>query len=426
MAGRLFIFFLCLFILSVPVGVALGLSSIWSLQIKGTSLSIVGQQVFEGIDKTVLLAIPFFILAGSVMQGGGIAKRLMNLANALIGWFRGGLGSSTVLSTMLFSSLSGSAAATTAAIGSATIPEMERRGYPRNFAAALVASAGELGSIIPPSTVMILYGFIANVSIGSLFIAGVIPGILVGLSLMVTTIIVARVQGFDKVSKVDTKVWAKNVWIAFKDAFWALMMPVVILGGIYFGYFTPTEAAVVALVIGLIVSLFIYRELQIKDLLGIFSKAAVTSAIVLLIVGFSAIFGYILTINKVPHLVGNMITQITESPMVFLILANIVLLIAGMFMEAAAAILILSPILTPIAAQFGIDPIHFGIILVVNLGIGTITPPVAVNLFLACQIANLRINQIIRPAFLFVGVLIVDLLIITYLPAISLWLPSLQ
>lgn len=425
MAGKLLIFFISLFILSVPVGAALGLSSIWALQLDGTSLSIVGQKVFEGIDKTVLLAIPFFILAGSVMQSGGIAKRLMKLANALVGWFRGGLGSATVLSTMFFSALSGSSAATTAAIGSVTIPEMVKKGYHKNYATALVAASGELGGIIPPATVMILYGFVANVSIGSLFIAGILPGILIGISLMITIIIVARIKGFDDKITVEKGAWLKELWVSFKDAFWALMMPVVILGGIYLGYFTPTEAAVVAVFYGIIISLFVYREIRLRDLLGIFSKAAVTSSIILLIVGFSAIFGYILTINQIPHAVGNLITQVTENPMVFLLLANIVLLIAGMFMEAAASILILSPILTPVAAQFGIDPIHFGVIMVVNLAIGTVTPPVAVNLFLACQIANLRVEKVIRPALLFVAVLIIDLLLVTYLPQISLWLPSL-
>ncbi|QQK78860.1 TRAP transporter large permease [Salicibibacter cibi] len=420
MTTRLFIIFIFLFILSVPIAATLGLSSIWSLQLEGSSLSTVGQQVFRGMDQTVLMAIPFFILAGSVMQSGGIARRLMAFANALIGWFRGGLGAATVLSTMLFSTMSGSSSATTAAIGSITIPSMEKKGYPRSYATALAASAGELGGVIPPATAMIIYGLVANISISSLFIAGIIPGILIGISLILTISIIARIKGFDAVSNTDFITWFKQVLVTFKDAIWALLMPLIILGGIYLGYFTPTEAAVVAVVYGLIVSFLIYRELKIKDLIGIFSRAAISSSIILILIGFSAIFGHILTINQVPHAVGGLLTQITENPIIFLILVNIVLLITGMFLETAAAIIIMVPILAPVAFEFGIDPIHFGIIVIVNLALGMVTPPVAINLFVACQIANIRIDQIIRPVLIFLGILIIDLLLITYLP---LWIP---
>ncbi len=411
--------------MSVPIAASLGLSSIWALQLDGQSISVVGQKVFAGIDKFVLMAIPFFILAGNVMQNGGIARRLMNLASTLVGWFRGGFGAATVLSTMFFSSMSGSSSATTAAIGTITIPQMEKKGIPKNYATALVASSGELGAIIPPSTTMIIYGFVANVSIGGLFLAGILPGLLIGFSLIITFIILAKIMGFDPPTRLDKKIWIKELWTALKDAFWALMMPVIILGGIYFGYFTPTEAAVVAVVYGFIIGFFVYKEIKIKDLMNIFTKSAITSAIVLLIVGFSAIFSYILTVNKIPHVVGEMIVQMTNNPYIFLLLVNIVVFIAGMFMETAAAILIIAPILTPVATQFGIDPIHFGIIIIVNLAIGMVTPPVSLNLFLACKIANLRIEQLAKPMFLFLSVLVVNLLVITYIPAISLWILSL-
>lgn len=425
MIGYLFIILLVLFVLSVPIAASLGLSSILTLQISGQPLIIFAQKVFESLDKFSLMAVPFFILAGSLMQSGGIARRLMNLANALVGWIRGGLGIATILATMFFSTLSGSSSATTAAIGSITIPSMTKKGYPKPYATALVASSGELGVIIPPSLSLIMYGLVANVSIGSLFLAGIIPGILIGLSLMLTIFFVAKIKGFDKGERVDKSVWSKQLWVAFKDSIWALLMPIIILGGIYSGLFTPTEAAVVAVVYGGIIGLFIYRELTLKELLNVLSSSAVTSGILLLIVGVASIFGYILTINQVPHLVANALMEFTESPFIFLILVNIIVLITGMFMETLASIIIMAPILTPVALQFGIDPIHFGMIMVVNLAIGMVTPPVAVNLFVACQVANLRMDQIIRPVLVFLGVLVVDLLLITYLPALSMWIPSL-
>ena len=425
MTAYLFGLLIVLFVLSVPIAASLGFSSILTLQIDGQPLIVVAQKVFEGLDKFSLMAVPFFILAGSLMQSGGIARRLMNFANVLVGWIRGGLGAATVLATMFFSTLSGSSSATTAAIGSITIPNMVKKGYPKPIATALVASSGELGVIIPPSLSLIMYGLVANVSIGSLFLAGIIPGILIGFSLMLTIYVVAKIKGFDEGERPNAKAWLKQLWATFKDAIWALLMPIIILGGIYTGLFTPTEAAVVAVVYGFIIGYFVYRELTLKEVLNVLSKSAVTSGILLLIVGFASIFGYILTINQVPHMIANALMEVTDNPIIFLMLVNVMVLITGMFMETLASIIILAPILAPVAAQFGIDPIHFGLIMVVNLAIGMVTPPVAVNLFVACQVANLRIDQIIRPVLIFLAVLIVDLLLITYLPGLSLWLPSL-
>ncbi|MCM3759167.1 TRAP transporter large permease [Alkalihalobacillus oceani] len=425
MTLKLFLLLGVLFIVGVPIAISLGLSSIFLLQLEGKGIGVVAQKVFEGLDKFSLMAVPFFILAGALMQKGGIARRLLALANVLVGWFRGGLGAASVLTTMFFSTMSGSSSATTAAIGSVMIPSMEKKGYPRNFATALTAASGELGVIIPPSISMIVYGLVANVSIGGLFLAGIIPGILIGLSLMITVSIVAKIKGFDEVTKIDKGSWFKELWRAFKDAFWALLMPIIILGGIYFGLFTPTEAAVVAVVYGFIVGFFIYREIKLKDIADIFGKAAITTGIILLLVGFASIFGYILTINQVPHMVAESIAQISDSPVVFLLLVNILLFITGMFMETLASIIILGPILAPIAIQFGVDPIHFGIIMVVNLAIGMVTPPVGVNLFVACQIARLRIDQLFRPLAIFLAVLITNVLLITYLPILTLWLPNL-
>lgn len=421
----LFVVMTILFVISAPIAVALGLSSLVILLVEDVPLAIITQRTFSGLNSFSLMAVPFFILAGNVMQGGGIAKRLMDFANALVGWFKGGVGAATVVGTMFFSTLSGSSAATTAAIGSITIPNMAKRGYPKPFATALIAASGELGVIIPPSLALIMFGIAANVSIGDLFLAGVVPGILIGSSLILTVFIVSRIKGYGTEERIGLVEWAKQFWTVFKSAIWTILMPVIILGGIYTGLFTPTEAAVVAVVYGIFVGFFVYKELTIKKLMTIFTKSAITSGIILIIVGFSTIFGYILTINRVPQTMADFLGNITESPIVFLLLVNILLLFVGMFMEALAAIIILAPILVPVAVQFGIDPVHFGIIMAVNFAIGMITPPLAVNLYVACQVANLRLGDIIRYVMLFLAILVINLIIISYVPSLSMWLPSL-
>jgi len=408
---------LCIFfVVSVPIAVSLGLSSLLLLEINGMPLSAMAQKVFEGLNSFPLMALPFFILAGNIMMNGGISNRLINFANALVGGIRGGLGVVSILTSMLFATMSGSSSATTAAVGSTLIPAMEKKGYPKNFAAATCASSGELGSIIPPSIPMIIYGLVTNISIGSLFLAGIIPGIFIGLSLILTVVIICKIRDYAPGTSIDRGIWLRNVLTAFKESLLALLMPVIILGGIYAGIFTPTEAAAVAVIYGVIVSLFIYREMKFRDLLPILSKSAFMSSIILLIVAFASIFSHILTIEQLPQHLGRAVTQFTESPMVFLLLANLLMFFAGMFIETTGAILILAPILAPMAVQFGIDPIHFGLIMIVNISIGMVTPPVAVNLYIACEIAQIRIEQIIRPVLVFLTVLLIDLLIITYIP----------
>lgn len=424
MIALLFVCVVVLLFLSVPVAVCLGLASLIVLIASDYPLITLSQSVFAGLDSFPLMAVPFFILAGHLMQTGGISARLINLANALVGWFRGGLGSVAVLSSMFFATMSGSSSATTAAIGSTLIPAMEKKGYPKNFAAATCAASGELGVVIPPSIQMVIYGLVANVSVGSLFLAGVIPGIMIGLTLILGVIIVARIKKYEKVESVDKKLWFKQLWKATYDSFLAVFMPLIILGGIYKGWFTPTEASVVAVVYGFIIGTFVYREIKWKDLLPIFSKAILTTSILMFIVANAAIFGYILTIEQVPQKLGLAISEFSSNPIVFLLLVNVFLFVWGMLMESLVTIIILAPILAPVAVQFGIDPIHFGIIMVVNVAIGMITPPVAVNLVVACQIANLKMGQIIRPVMFFLAILIVDVLIISYVPIISTWLPS--
>lgn len=413
---------LALLAITVPVGIAIGTLSFIGLWARGIPLVSAAQTVFESLDSFSLMAVPFYILAGSIMQAGGISQRLVNLANAVIGWLRGGLGGAAVLTSMLFATISGSSSATTAAVGSTTIPAMVAKGYPRNYAAALVASSGELGVIIPPSLPIIIYGLVMNQSIATLFIAGILPGIIIGGSLILTSILAAYVRGFDNVTPVRLGEWIRNVGKAAWEALFALMMPIIILGGIYTGAFTPTEAAVVAVVYGLIVSLFVYRELRWRYLGEVFVKSALVSAGILLIVAFASALGFFLTISQIPQQIGLWLGGLTESPIAFLLIVNVLLFITGMFMETLAAIIILAPILGPIASQYGIDPIHFGMVMVVNLAVGMVTPPVGVNLFIACEVAGIRLDQIIRPLLLFLAILALDILIISYVPAISLFL----
>lgn len=411
--------FLLIMLIGAPIMTALGLSAAAALQAGDRSLLIVVQMAFQSLDSFNLMAVPFFILAGHLMQSGGIARRLVRLANAIVGWIRGGLGAVAVLTSMLFATVSGSSSATTAAVGSVLIPEMEKKGYPRSFAASIAAASGELGAIIPPSIPMIVYALTANVSVGALFIAGILPGLVITLSLILTVCVIAGIQGFDEVTRVGAKEWLKEMFAAFRDAILALLMPVIILGGIYGGLFTATEASCIAVLYGWFLGMFIYKEITLKNLLGIFARAAVMSSIILLIVAFAAVFAYLLTINQVPQQVAAMLGSITSSPFVFLLLVNAMLFVVGMFIEALAAILIIVPILAPISVSFGIDPIHFGIVVIINLAIGMVTPPVGVNLFVVCEVANLKMHQLARYLIIFLAVLVVDVIIISYVPAIS-------
>ncbi|HWL69420.1 MAG TPA: TRAP transporter large permease [Geminicoccus sp.] len=412
---------LALFLLSVPIAVSLGIVAFATLHSGGIPLVAAVQTVFESMDSFSLMAVPFYIIAGSIMQAGGISARLLALANAIVGWVRGGLGASATLTSMFFATISGSSSATTAAIGTITIPAMVKKGYPRPFATAVVAASGELGVVIPPSLPMIIYGLVIGVSVSDLFIAGILPGILIGCSLILGTVIAAHWWQFDEVEQITPRQWLGNLLGAFKASGWALMMPVIILGGIYTGMFTPTEAAVVAIVYGLFVSVFIYRQLTLRMAVDVFIRSAVMSGGLLLIVGFASAFGFVLTLNEIPHQVGAWITSVVGSAVGFLLLVNVLLLVVGLFMETLAAIIILAPILAPIALQYGVDPLHFAFIMIVNLAVGMVTPPVGVNLFIACEIAGLRIDQIVKWLIYFLAILILDVLFISFIPGISMF-----
>jgi C4-dicarboxylate transporter DctM subunit len=422
MVQLLFISVLGLFALGVPIAISLGLASsfvIWYGDL--TSLKLVVQQIFNSMNSFPLMAIPFFILAGNIMHTGGISQRLVNLAKSLVGNITGGLAMVAVITSMFFAAISGSGAATTAAIGSILIPAMVASGYDDRFAAANQACAGALGVIIPPSIPLILYGIAAQQSVGDLFIAGILPGIFITMTLLITVYIFSKKNGYKDINKNDD---IMPLGLAFRQAIFSLLMPIIILGGIYGGVFTPTEAAVIAVVYALFVGFVIYREIKISDLPNIFRDSAVTTAIVLIIIGAAGLFSFILNRLNIPSMIQEMFLNLSTSPVLFLILVNILLLIAGMFIEAAAAILILVPILLPISHSLGIDPIHFGIIMVVNLAIGLITPPVGINLFVASQISKLKLEQISRAMIPFIIILFVDVIILSFIPEISIWLPS--
>ncbi|CAK7006218.1 TRAP transporter large permease [Kerstersia gyiorum] len=409
---------LMLFAISIPVALSLGIAPLPALMDKGIPLVAVPQTMFEAMDSFALMAVPFFVLAGRLMQTGGIARRLIDLGLALIGWVKGGLGGAAVLTTMFFSTICGSSSATTAAIGSVMIPEMERKGYPRPFAASVIASSGELGVILPPSVPMIIYAMLTGTSVASLFVGGILPGLLIASSLIITILILSRIHGYGEAASVTPGEWLRGVWRALCQASLSLLMPVIILGGIYGGFFTATEAAVVAVAYAFLLGVFVYREISLKELPAILWSSAVTSAIVLLIVGFASVFAYVLSLYQAPQQVARMLLGVSDNPLVFLLLVNIALLVIGLFMETFAAILILAPVLAPVAISLGIDPVHFGVIVIVNLAIGMVTPPVGVNLFLVCGIANVTMERLMRPLSIFLAVLLCDLMIITYVPVL--------
>lgn len=411
---------LVLFVISVPIAMALGMAAIPTLMDRNIPFIAIPQVIFEALDSFALMALPLYILAGRLMQHGGIASRLVNFAKAIVSWARGGLAAAVVMTSMLFATISGSSAATAAAIGSMLIPEMEKQKYPRPFSAAVTASSGELGVIIPPSVAMVIYGVITGVSITDLFIAGILPGLMIAASLMTTAILIAWIMGYGERQPFQLGPWVQDVGRAFWRALLSLVMPVIILGGIFGGIFTATEAAVVAVFYALFLSLIVYREISLKDLPRIFASAAITSSVVMIIVAFAAMFAFALHLLRAPQQLGMLLTTVTEDPIMFLLLVNLFLLIVGMFMETFAAIVILGSILSPIAVSYGIDPVHFGLIMIVNLAVGMVTPPVGVNLFIACGIARISMEQLMRPLAIFLGVLIINLMIITYVPGISL------
>ena len=404
---------------SIGVGLALS-SAIVLYAIIDMPLIVVVQRMFTSVDSFSFMAVPFFMLAGAFMSAGGVTKRIVDFSMALVGALAGGLALVVAVAGMFFAALSGSSAATTAAIGSAMIDEMEKRGYPRSFAAAVVASGGTVGIVIPPSITMVVYGSIANTSIADLFLGGFAPGILVGLSMCLVSWIIAKKQGY----KGEGQFSIMRALRSFRECFWALMMPVIILGGIYGGIFTPTEAAAVAAVYGALVGFFVYKELTFKDIPKTLLSAAYNTTMIMFVVGAANVFGWILTNAQVPHALAQNFTHLTNSPIVFLMLVNVLLLFIGTLINASAAVVILTPILLPVALSMGIDPMFFGVLMVVNLAIGCITPPVGLDLFIVSSITGISIDKVTAKVMPYLLILLVDLVILTYIPSIITFLPN--
>lgn len=416
--------FALLLILRVPIGISLGMSSLITIFASGVvQPTYLAQGLVTGADSFSLMAVPFFVLAGELMATGGISRRLLNIADAFLGRKYGGLALVTVVACMFFAAISGSGPATVAAIGGLTIPSMLKQGYDRPFAGAISAAAGSIGVIIPPSIPMVMYCVATGVSVGAMFMGGVIPGILIGVSLCVYSSLYSKKHKYINAEAAPFS-WG-NVGRSLVDGIWALLVPVIILGGIYGGIFTPTEAAAVAVAYGLIVGLFVYRDLKAKDLYRIFGSAALTTATIMVILGTATTFGRILTLERIPTMIADFFESVAKGPVMLMILINILLLIVGCFMETNAAIIILAPIFLPIVESMGINPVHFGIVMVVNLAIGFVTPPLGVNLFVACNVANAKLEEICKGILPILGVMIVDLLLITYIEPLSTFLPAL-
>src|SRR5699024_8204866 len=419
MAIILFTVFLALILINVPIAIALVLSSILIMALAGNiPLVTLPQKMFAALDSFPLMAAPFFILAGKLMEIGGISERLVNFANSMVGQLKGGLAHVSLVACMFFAAISGSGSATTAAIGGIMIPAMIKAGYDRNFATAVQVAGGTTGIIIPPSVPLVLYGVSAGVSISGLFIAGILPGLLIGLSLMFVAYIVSKTKGY------GTNVEKVQFWKSFKEAILALLMPGIILGGIYGGIFTPTEASVVAVVYGFVIGVFVYKQINWQTLRTIIVESVVTTSVIFFIISAASIFGMILTREQVPQSIATALTEANISTIMTILLINLFLLIVGSYMEAIAAIVILTPILLPVVTSIGIDPTHFGIIMVANLAIGLITPPVGVSLFVGARVGNTTFEPLVRAIIPFIIMMIVSVLIITFDPQLSLFFLS--
>ncbi len=418
----LFVLLALLFLLNTPIALAIGLGSLAALWIQGDfPLMMVIQRLYAGVDSFPLMAVPLFMFAGVLMEAGGISRRVVALAEALVGWLPGGLAAVSIVSAMFFAGISGSAAADTAAVGTILIPSMIRRGYDKGFAGAVQASGGSIGVIIPPSIPMIIFGFLTGASIGRLFAAGLLPGILMGLSLVAVSTLLSVRRQYGTLEPFSLRILARRLW----DAKWALGAPVLILGGILGGIFTATESAAVATLYALFVGLFIHRQLSWRELPSLFIRASITSSLILFIIAAASIFSWFMAIQDLPAQLAETLLNLTRNPTLLLLLVNAVLLVAGTFVETTAALILLVPVLLPLLPSLGIDLIQLGTIVVVNLAIGMLTPPLGICLIVSCTIAECRLESVVQKIIPFLVVLLVDLLIITFWPPITLWIPRL-
>ncbi|HIP61416.1 MAG TPA: TRAP transporter large permease subunit [Sulfurovum sp.] len=419
----LFGLFFFLLVIGSPIAIALGASTFITL-ISFTHISPIeiSSMMFEKIEHYSLMAIPMFILAGSLLSKGSSASRIIAFAQSIVGHLPGGLPMSAIFASIIFAAVSGSSPATVVAIGSIMFGAIEAAGYPKKYAIGTIATAGSLGILIPPSIVMIVYGVTAEVSIGKLFMAGIVPGIMIGIFMMIVTYVGAVRLGFKRTEPESTKVRFKKMG----NAMWALMTIFIVIGGIYGGIFTPTEAAAVAAMWAFFVSMFIYRDIKWKDLYKIFLESAKMSAMIMFIIANAMLFAHFLTLENVPQMITTALLDANVGPLVFLLLVNILLFFAGDFMEPSAIIMIMVPLLFPVATSLGIDPIHFGIVIVINMELGMITPPVGLNLFVTSGITGVSLKDVIVYSLPWAGAILFGLLLVTYIPEIALWLPNLM
>ena len=413
---------LFLFAINTPIAIAIGVASILAILIQGDfPLMMVVQRMFGGTDSFHLMAVPLFMFVGVIMEAGGISRRIIDLANALVGWLPGGLAAVAIVSAMFFAGISGSAAADTVAVGAILIPAMKKSGYDSDFAAAVQASGGSIGVIIPPSIPMIIFGFLTGASIGQLFAAGILPGLLIGTTLVIVATFISRRKGY----AATTSFSVIEVWKNLKRAVLALGAPVIILGGILFGIFTATESAAVAVVYALVVGMFVYRKIKVKDLVHLFRDGAITSAIVMFIIATASIFSWFAAIENLPARLAGTLLGMTDNPIVLLLIINFVLLIAGTFVETTAALILLVPMITAMVPSLGIDMVQLGVIVVANLAIGMLTPPMGICLIVSCSISGDSIVAISKRILPFLAVLIIDLLIITFYSPLTMWMAKL-
>ncbi len=408
-----------LFALNAPIAVAIGAASVVAIAAQGDfPLMMVVQRMFGGTDSFHLMAVPLFMFAGVLMEAGGISRRIIEFANALVGWLPGGLAAVTIVSAMFFAGISGSAAADAAAVGAILIPAMKRSGYASDFAAAVQASGGSIGVIIPPSIPMIIFGFLTGASIGQLFAAGILPGVLIGVSLIAVSTALSVRHGYAP----TTPFSVAEVWRTLRRAVLALGAPVIILGGILFGVFTATESAAVAVVYALVVGMFVYRQIRVQDLFGLFTDGAVTAAVVMFIIATASVFSWIAAIEDIPARLAGTLLGVTDNPVLLLLLVNLVLLVAGTFVETTASLILLVPMITAMLPSLGIDLVQLGVIVVTNLAIGMLTPPMGICLIVSCSISGDGLGAISRRILPFLAILLVDLLLITFYPPLTLWM----
>jgi len=413
---------LFLFAINTPIAIAIGVASILSIIVQGDfPLMIVVQRMFGGADSFHLLAVPLFMFVGVIMEAGGISRRIIDFANALVGWLPGGLAAVAIVSAMFFAGISGSAAADTAAVGAILIPAMQRSGYEPDFAAAVQASGGSIGVIIPPSIPMIIFGFLTGASISQLFAAGILPGILIGMSLIGVATLISWKQGYAATAAFSMS----EVWRSLKRAILALGTPVIILGGILGGIFTATESAAVAVVYALVVGMFVYRKIKFKDLVSLFSEGAVVAAIVMFIIATASIFSWIAAIEDIPARLAGTLLGMTSSPVLLLLMINLILLVAGTFVETTAALILLVPMIAAMLPVLKIDMIHLGAIVVTNLAIGMLTPPMGICLIVSCSLSGSSLTAVSKRILPFLAVLLVDLLLITFYAPLTMWMAHL-